>query len=283
MEKVLILNRLKWYTRIPAKWAVFGLVFLVVCFPYPNLLVRHVRHWQDPNALIEPDAKALAPLIKELEPMMSDTMPSQEALRTVENFVYEKLPYDWDWNVWGNADYLPTVTEALEKGREDCDGRAVVAASLLKRFGFEVQIVTDFAHVWVKTDRGETMGPGKRKAVVATDKGLQLRFDALQALPKAMAYSIAPFPLSRELVLLAVAWLLLLRVGGGKACNLVALLLLLDGLMLLRIGGKDFRSPIVWMQVLGLLNWIAVLICMFVWAGRNARRVGACTAVGTQT
>ncbi len=278
MQRFLILNELAWYARLPAKWAVFGLTVLLVCFPDPGRLVAHINHWRDPNALIEPDAAVLQPLVEELRPQMTDDLSPADALRLVERFVYEKLTYDWDWNTWGTADYLPTVTEAIEMGREDCDGRAVLAASLLANFGFETQIVTDFAHVWVKTDKGETMGPGRNKVVVATKKGLRVQWDALSEIPRAMAYGVGVFPLGRELIIIAALWLLLLRRGGRVASAVVGLAALVGGLVLMRAGSEVYLHPTVWMQWLSVTVFVGGLATLLWWVPRNARlacRTGA--------
>lgn len=253
MRSLFILNTLPWYTRLPIKWAILGLTVFLVCFPYPNLFVRHVRHWRNPNALIEPDATSLQPWVEELRPELPSDLPPREVLQRVERFVYEKVPYDWDWNTWGQSDYLPTVTELIEMGREDCDGRAVIAASLLQNFGFKAQIVTDFAHVWVRTDQGELMGPGRRKAIVATDRGLQFHWRALAGLPQATVYGIAVFPLIRELIVLFVAWWLLLRINAGITRSLLALVLLCTGLLVLRAGASEYLKPVQWMQIVGAL------------------------------
>lgn len=282
VDKLFFLNTLRWYARLPIKWLLFGLTVLAVCFPYPDLLIRHLRHWQNPNALIEPDAAALQPLVLELAPRITDDLSPYYALWTVERFVYEKIEYEWDWNNWGTADYLPTVTEAVEKGKEDCDGRAVVAASLLNRFGFEAQLVTDFAHVWVKTEHGEIMGPGPRKAVIADQRGLKLQPGALSQVPRALAYGIAPFPLMRELIVVAMFWLLLLRRRGGVGCNLVALACFLNGLFFLRRGGLNCYDPVVWMQAVGVASILAGVVLLFVWAGANARTAGVNAAPRAQ-
>ena len=278
MQRLLILNELVWYARLPAKWTVFGLTVLLVCFPNPGRLVAHINHWRDPNALIEPDAVVLQPLVEELRPRMTDDLSPADALRQVERFVYEKLPYDWDWNTWGTADYLPTVTEVIEMGREDCDGRAVVAASLLRHFGFETQIVTDFAHVWVKTDKGETMGPGRNKVVVATKKGLRVQWDALSEIPRAMAYGVGVFPLGRELVIIAALWLLLLQRDGRVAPAVVGLAALVGGLVLVRVGSDVYLHPTAWKQWLGVTVFVGGLATLLWWVPRNGRlacRTGA--------
>ena len=275
MQRLLVLNQLPWYARLPAKWAVFGSVVLVVCFPNPKRLISHIDHWRDPNALIEPDATAIRPLVEELRPQMTADLSPREALQRVEDFVYEKLPYEWDWNTWGTVDYLPTVTEAIEMGREDCDGRAVLAASLLRHFGFKTEIVTDFSHVWVKTDKGETMGPGKNKAVIATKNGLQIQWSALAEIPRATAYGVGVFPLGRELIILGVMWLLLLPSHGKGVWMILGLAALAGGLVLVRTGSAAYLQPTVWMQWLGatlFVGGIAVLLLRAPKRPRGARK-----------
>jgi len=234
----------KWYWRVPIKLLIAGLTLLIVCFPYPRVLLRHISHMLAPSMLIEPEAPLLAPLLEEVEPQLRDVPPGKEALKIVERYVYKKLPYDWDWRIWGTADYLPSVGEALTMGREDCDGRAVVAASILAHFGYEPELVTDFTHVWVKTNKGETMGPGKQSAVTVKPGKTEVRLGAvLPQIAKSLPYGVAVFPLAREVIVLLVVWGLLLsrRVGIGWAG--VALAAMFAGLMLLRVGGADHQHP----------------------------------------
>lgn len=272
MSKFFYLNTLRWKIRLPVKSALFGLAALVVCFPYPRLLIRHIQHWSDPSVLVDASDPALQPLIEELRPKITDDLTPKQVLATVQEYVRGKIEYDWDWNTWGMADYLPTVGEAIALGREDCDGQAVVAASLLSHLGYDAELVTDFAHVWVKTEVGETMGPGKRKAVIASKEGLIVTLQAIGQLPQALGLGIAVFPFPRELILVLVMWLLLLRRRGGAYCYVTALLLFVSGLYLLREGGRFYLRPEVWKQLSGLLLMIGGLSCCFVWAGRNARR-----------
>lgn len=255
------LNQLRWYFRWPIKWAIFGIVYVIVCFPYPHLIIRHLQHWSDPNALIEPDAPALQPLANKLRAQMPPDMPPPQVLNHVEAFVYKHVPYDWDWNTWGMADYLPTVAEIMKIGHEDCDGRAVIAASLLKNLGYDARIVTDFAHVWVATDFGETMGPGKTKTVEVTDKGLKINARGLLQIPEILSYGIAVFPLPRELILVVVFWLLLLR-RAAIWQTIVALGLLVGGLMLVRYGAADYRAPRHAIELAGLAVFIVGVLLL---------------------
>ena len=273
MRTLFILNTLPWYTRLPIKWAILGTTVFLVCFPYPNLFVRHLRHWRNPNALIEPDAPALQPWVAELRRELPADLPPREALMRVERFVYEKVPYDWDWNTWGLSDYLPTVTELIEMGREDCDGRAVIAASLLQNFGYKTEFVSDFTHVWVKTDHGELMGPGRRKAVVATDSGLQINWREMVHFPHAALFGIAVFPVIRELVVLFVAWWLLLRTNSGVARGLLALVLLCTGLLLIRKGASEYLKPVQWMQIVGAIAMATAVGVMLLYGRRSAQPI----------
>ncbi len=263
------LNNTRRVFRWPIKCAILGLTVLMVCFPNPARLVTHLRHWQDPNALIEPDAPALAPMVEALRPKMAAAKQPKEALRIVERFVYSKIRYDWDWNTWGSADYLPTVTEVIEMGREDCDGQAVVAASLLRNFGFEAKLVANFAHMWVKTERGEAMSPGKNRAVVATKDGPKYSLRGLLELPKATACGVAVFPLLRELIVLGVLWLMLWDERRTKLRQVLAMLVFAGGLVALRPASRDYREPIIWLQLLATTGMFAAVISQLWWHQRG--------------
>jgi len=247
-----LLNRLPRLKRWPLKCAILAAAVFLICFPRMTLFTRHVYRWRNPNTLIEPQAAALQPLLEELRLRMSPELSAVEALSTVEQFVYEKIAYKYDWINWGNTDYIPTVTEAVEAGQEDCDGRAVVAASLLRNFGFQADLVTDFTHVWVRTEHGDTMSPGDQTAIQAKDEGLAVQPDAALRLPGALAHGVAVFYLHRELIIVLVLWLMLVRPGRSRRRNALALVLLIGGLMLLRAGGANWRVPIVWVQWVGI-------------------------------
>lgn len=222
------------------------------------------------STLVDPDAESIQPWLTELRPQITDDLSPSQALRTVESFVYKKVPYAWDWDNWGVVDYLPTVDEVVEKGREDCDGRAVVAASLLSNLGYKAELVTNYAHMWVKTDKGETMSPGKTKVMVSTKKGKKFNFRGFMEIPQASVYGIAIFPLLRELIVAGVLWLLLIRNHGGRVCNLITLSVFTGGLLLLRLGGKNYRNPVYWQEGLGVLVMLLAIILLILWSRKNA-------------
>jgi hypothetical protein len=213
--------------------------------------------------MVEPHSPALDPLAEMLADRWKEDLPETERLKLVEKLVLQQVPYEWDWNTWGVSDYLPTVAEVMAKGKEDCDGRAVVAASLLRRFGVEAELVSDFTHLWVKTPRMELMGPGKSQALVAGKDGLTLK--GLPAIPlvKALAYGIGPFPLIRELIVVLALWLLLLGQGVGLGRAVLGLGLLVDGLLFLKHNGLRYLEPLTWMQAVGFVHVLGGMLLLW--------------------
>jgi len=269
------LNRTRRLVRWPIKCLIVALTLLWVCFPNPARLAEHLSHWRNPNALIEPDAPALTPLVAALRPKLEGVSDPQETFRIVEKFVRKEIPYDWDWNTWGCADYLPTVTEVIEKGREDCDGQAVIAASLLRHFGFHTQLVANFAHMWVRTDRGEFMGPGKNKAVVATREGPKFRLRGLLELPKSTAFGVAVFPLMRELIVLGVLGLMLVDRNRRAISQGFRLAIMTAALIALRYASVDYRQQILWLQALAV---VAIVACIVVQTRRPTCEISSSTS-----
>jgi hypothetical protein len=248
-----MLNPPRRLVRWPMKLALFVLVLGVVSFPNPARLVRNVDHWSRLNDLPRADEPALQPWVDEFREGMRDGQTHEKTLADVQAFVFARVPYEWDWNTWGNADYLPSLAEilAMDPVREDCDGRAVVAASLLRKLGYDARLVTDMKHVWVWTPEGETMGPGGKKFVESDERGTRFNWAALVNTPAHAAFAVAVFPWMREFMVVLAAWVLLLacRPRWGAAVS---------GLMLLSAGWAAFR-----------------LLCADPWARSSLPLVGA--------
>lgn len=233
-------RRLRW----PMKVAIFLFAILLVTFPRLDLLARNIAHWRNVNALIDPLSPALDGLVAELDPLLAARPRGPEALAIVEGTVNTHIPYAWDWQTWGVADYMPTVEQTMAAGREDCDGRALVAASLLQRFGYDARLKSDLTHVWVWTPEGETMAPRDTagRAMIGADSG-GTRLDLLALadpralfidMPKAVAYGVSVFPLWREIVLLSVFCGLMVRPGFSPGRAVIGAASLVAAGMLLR-------------------------------------------------
>lgn len=283
----------RWYLRMPLKWSAFGLVTLLVLFPDPRVLIRQQSRIRNMNAMITPDAPELAvwdadlkkrfederrkhaaTLPADAKPVEVSRLPAWSAQRLIERFTYDKVKYAWDWDTWGSADYMPTVAEMFERAKaatdgvihEDCDGRAVMAASLMRRFGYQADLACDMRHVWVVTREGEWMGPGRKKTIVATPQGQRVDYaGAASNLLVGWSYGVQVFPLIRELILWAAAVVLLLRKGRSWKATLFGALLMLQGLFFMRAGHMDpLHGASAWPAWLGLGHMLAgfgVLLC----------------------
>lgn len=293
----------RWFLRLPLKWLAFAVVTFLVLFPSPSRFARHLSHIADLDAMVEPAAPELAtweaeirrrlekkrqagPLMQaETSDPVAPPIDPRAAQREIERFVLAKVAYAWDWEVWGVADYMPTVAEMFEQAaasqdghmREDCDGRAVMAASLMRRFGYESRLVTDLRHVWVTTPRGEWMGPGRGKTLKSSPRGNETQWaTALGNVPVSLSYGVAVFPLWREAMILATAILLMLHRGMPKRAIAAGVLLMIQGLLFLRLGclspGQLSREASAWPAWIGGVHLLTGTIVLLVSSSRARRR-----------
>lgn len=232
--------------RIPIKLAIFAAVVFVVLFPYPGVFARHVKHLRHLGELVDPGDAALEPVARELDVFLASSKvkpgDTQALLSAVQRFVYQRIPYAWDWDNWGVADYIPSVSEILGKGREDCDGRAVLATALLRSKGVPAELSADAKHMWVHTPVGDCMNPMGAAVFRQDSAGMHVRWKGLLD-PAPLAFGISVFPIGRELVILLAAWILLLPVGTSWRGGAMAGLLMLEALVFVRLAGADPLHP----------------------------------------
>jgi hypothetical protein len=237
-----------WWARWPIKLLLFSGVVFLVLYPRPDLLLRHIRHARMLDELCDPSQPELAPVIVRFEAFLEengagdpDSQPSA-LLAAVESFVTREIPYAFDWDTWGVVDYVPSLPELLTAGREDCDGRALLATALLRHRGVEAHLTGDPRHVWVQTPLGETMRPLGPPAFVARDGRMSIRWPQLFD-PGYLAVGTALFPWWREAIILLAGWALLLPSPVRSKWALVALLILIEALVVLRLAGSDPVAP----------------------------------------
>lgn len=261
-----ILNAWPWYGRIPIKILLFLSVLFLTLYPKFWLLPRTIDRYRDMNAMLDPDHPELELLEQRVRDDSPDAADGRTALAAVQKVVYQRIPYAWDWEVWGVCEYLPTIAEVFEKGREDCDGRAVVAASLLRRLGYEADLVSDLLHVWVHTPAGETMSPtGGEKTFIATATGTKAAFSwkSLNNLCRGAAYGVSVYPLSREIVILAAFCALTMQPRSSVWRRIAGCLILWIALDVLRSSG---RSAAMQGQAADVLRaWLGVLLIAVGW------------------
>jgi hypothetical protein len=260
--------------RWPVRWAVkltllAGVVFFTL-YPDPRTLIRHVQHVRQVEQLTDPSNPALQPVRSDFETyarqQQVDVSDRSALIPAVERFVYARIPYAWDWETWGVADYLPSLPDMLSKGREDCDGRAVLAAALLRSFDVDARLVADPRHVWVRTPAGDLMQPMGTPVFQHGIDGLNVRWRALLD-PAPLAFGLAVFPLFRELIILLAAWVLLLPPRLDRFAAALVLLLLVNSLVIVRGAGADALAP----RYAGL-GWAAghwLVAAWMLWRGRG--------------
>lgn len=256
------------WLRWPVKTLLFGLVVLLALFPKVWLVPTWIGRLRDLNALVQPDHAGLAPLEEAARARMAEREPA-ELLGVVQELVYERVPYAWDWDTWGVMDYVPTTAEVLEKGREDCDGRAVLAAALLRRMGQPAWLLCDLKHVWIGTPVGETMSPGSVERTIASGPEgthVQITPGAAANLGRGLAFGIAVFPLGRELVIAAALGALAAQPRSSRLRRVAGWALLLAGLLLMRRAGATasgvaLQPNLLWAGVACVLaGWAALVI-----------------------
>jgi hypothetical protein len=163
-----------WPWRSAAKVGLFIIVLLLALFPRVDLAGRYAARLGDWDALIDPNLEAMPAINLEIDRRLPATPSPRQEMAAVQAYVYEKIPYKLDWFNWANVDYWPTAAEVWERKCEDCDGRAVLAASILRARGFTTaHLVGNLSHVWVAIEAGDpkaTAGAPKQLAVMNPQK-----------------------------------------------------------------------------------------------------------------
>lgn len=197
-----------WLAKRPVvqRWLLKALLLavftLVVFFPRPDQLVKQLPRWKNPDSLIETNMPFMAEINKKIDEQLKPDGTKKDEMKAVERFVYREIKYGYDWDVWGNTDYWPTVAEVWANKQEDCDGQAVLAASILKSRGFpDVHIVGNLSHVWVDSGTNEVMSPQADKNFQRVDGKLKVRFPGVKTFLLSWAH-INRFPAVRSLLLL---------------------------------------------------------------------------------
>lgn len=261
-------ERRAWLRR-PLKLGIFLVGAALVLYPRFWLFPTWLERIRDMETVIQPDHPALDLLERQVRSSLPADAAPADMLQAVQDTVYEHVPYAWDWETWGVVEYLPTVDEVFQLGREDCDGRAVVAASLLRRMGCDARLVSDVLHMWVETPAGDTMNPtGGEKTIVSAKGGTQTTISprVLSNLARGLAYGVAVFPLGRELIILALLAALTSHPWCSGWRRLSGVLLLWIALDMLRHAGqsaalqKDAASVTVVLLgvLLALAGWLTL-------------------------
>ncbi len=205
------LERMPWFWRVIAKGLLFLTVLVGVLYPHPVYLVRQVGHLRDTEALIQPDLPFIAEINREIDAKLPEHPTKAQELAAVERYVYQAIRYSYDWDIWMNVDYWPTAAEVWEKRTEDCDGRAVLSASILRARGFkDAKIVANINHAWVEAGGKGLMGAEKDQNFRREGGKLVITLPKKETLFTGLA-QVRHFPAWRLAVLVLAAVLLVLH------------------------------------------------------------------------
>lgn len=224
------------------------LVMLAVLYPNPGLGYRQLRHFLDFETMIEVDMPGMGEINAAIDASLPAGFSREVELAAVEKFVYEQVEYEYDWNNWLNVDYWPTAREVWERKREDCDGRAVLAVSILRARGYaDARLTGNFQHIWAEAGGRELMGPLKEKSFVAeTDRdGVSVTRVSLPSFAEnleVLALHIRVFPVFRNLLLFILPLLILILPRWDRNHYAGPVILLLLGFAFLQ-HWSVFRPP----------------------------------------
>lgn len=266
------------WKRTPVKFIFLIGVFVLALYPRLDYVPTWIRRIQNLSSVVDPGNQKLATLETSVRAKLNGDETPDQVFGLVEAAVYQAIPYAWDWDTWGVVDYLPTVDEVFEKGREDCDGRAVIAASLLRRMGYEAELVSDVLHVWVDTPDGPTMSPtSTEKTLVSTPTGTKVTVTPglIRNLGRGISYGVGAFPLGREAIMLAALALAALQPRASFWRRVAGVLLLWIALLTVReVGMKAARQITVAESAQVWIGWglaVVGLLVLAIRAGGAAR------------
>ncbi len=209
-----------------------------------------MQHFTNFESMIDPEISGMDEINKTIDSMLPEGYTNEVEFKTVEKFVYKNIPYEYDWNTWMNIDYWPTAQEVWDAKKEDCDGRAVLAASILRARGYKNACLTgNFQHIWVEVDGFEIMDPMKEKSFTATKTDDETSTTSI-TIPsysenlRLLAMHIQIFPVFRNLLLILFPLLIIMFPLKNKNQFFIIMILFLTGFNFLQFWSRLY-NPIV--------------------------------------
>jgi predicted transglutaminase-like cysteine proteinase len=139
-----------------AKALLFAAFTVLVLNPNLKRAFLQVGHVVHPESLIQKRFAAMAAINEQVDQVIVADAGQHSEARLVARFVLRNIRYVSDYANWGNLDYWPTAEETWQKRQEDCDGRAILAASILRARGFaSADLVVGLDHMWILVDENE--------------------------------------------------------------------------------------------------------------------------------
>ena len=196
-------GRLRSGWRWLVKSGIFVLFAVGVLFPNPVLFGRQIYRYLHIETLMQADFPGMSTINAELDRGLPANASPQAEFLAVQEYVYRHIRYEYDWDNWGNLDYWPSAAQVWERQREDCDGRAILAASILRARGFHsATLMGNLHHIWVKVDQAELMEPDRESNLKRVGQKTVIQWPSLRMLLSSLAFYVEVFPTTRNVLLL---------------------------------------------------------------------------------
>ncbi len=185
------------------KGIIYLFILLFVLFPNPALVIDQVGAYLNTEALFETGFPEMAGINAQIDSLLPDDYNFQQEAKVITRFVYDKIAYEFDWDNWANCEYWPSASRVWRRGREDCDGQAILAVAIFRSRGYrDADIIGSMQHLWIQVNGKEMMGPDKEKLVVVKDGKKQFHTPGWRYMLETTAVQLNYFPKFRIVILL---------------------------------------------------------------------------------
>ncbi len=241
VETVKYFRNISPWRRWATKTFAFCLLSFFVLNPNLKRLVLQVRHTFAPESLIQTDFAGMQEINRQIDQLIARS-PDRSEIKTIEKFVLKRIRYVSDYQTWGNMEYWPTAEEVWQNRQEDCDGRAILAVSILRSRGYpSARLAISLDHMWAEVNSREKqpglpeeitsiLHPDSRFSAALDGKPTANHFARLaKALFRPTAFRdtsanlIAAIPFARKVILLTMLLLLCYHPCRNHALLLVLL------------------------------------------------------------
>ena len=135
--------------RVFKFYSVLLVIFIFVNPNVPKYLTDGISNNQNPCSLIRPYSEQVTDLRDKILNRTDKTYDIDD-IYEIQKYIIDHIKYTYDWINWLLIDYWPTPEEIISKGREDCDGRAILTCSILRSMNFDAYVIVGTDHLWVE-------------------------------------------------------------------------------------------------------------------------------------
>ncbi len=247
---------IKRWKRILLRCVLLFVVWAGIHFPNPVEVVTHLLHIANPEALIRPDLPDMERINRDVDAMIAESNGKLSEVRAVERYVLRNIHYKFDWESGWNLDYWPDAADVWQRRADDCDGRAVLAVSILRARGRkDARLAGNLIHIWAQTGSDEFMGPHKEKSIRVTEKTIttpdgkkvtkkeyHVTPPSVKMLLRGFSFHMRHFPMTRLILLFVLSYFAVCWTGRNSNGIIGGLVLLLGG-MLYFTEWAELRKP----------------------------------------